>query len=340
MAIDKNAAVAKEMRTLFNIGVVRELTDGQLLERFATDRGEAAELAFAVLVERHGPMVLRVCRSAFGDALEVEDAFQATFLVLVRKARGLWVRDSLGPWLHQVAFRTASRARLRRRSPAKHEEHAAATRPEAHTVKSDDLGGLLHEEIEKLPERFRAPLVLCDLEGCSHEQAARHLGWPVGTVKSRQARGREKLRDRLRRRGLVPNVALLGSGTLSIGPQSRRLAGPGRIHDSFGRSICHVPDRRQSVDSRTRAGGSQSHVITTMVKGRVRTARVRRDRLGRRRRRARRAPAALAPARTNVEKTRTDEPVTFQATPGSLERHFRRARQLESARNQDDVLQR
>ena len=87
-------------------------------------------------------------------------------------------------------------------------------------MKNDDLDGLLHAEIERLPERYRAPVVLCDLEGCSHLQAARHLGWPVGTVKSRQARGREKLRDRLRRQGVVPNVALLGSGSLSMGPNA------------------------------------------------------------------------------------------------------------------------
>ena len=87
--------------------------DGQLLERFATDAGESAELAFAVLVERHGPMVLRVCHSVLSDWHDTEDAFQATFLVLVQKARGLWVQDSLGPWLHQVAVRTASAARSR-----------------------------------------------------------------------------------------------------------------------------------------------------------------------------------------------------------------------------------
>ena len=88
---------SRTFETLFNVGAVRELSDGQLLERFATDRSEAAELAFAVLVERHGPMVLRVCRSVLAEAHDTEDAFQATFLVLVQKARGLWVRDSLGP---------------------------------------------------------------------------------------------------------------------------------------------------------------------------------------------------------------------------------------------------
>ena len=105
-------AVVRQLRTLFNVGTIRELTDGQLLERFATGEGEPAELAFAALVERHGPMVLRVCRAVLIDPHDTQDAFQATFLVLVKKARGLWVRDSLGPWLHQVAYRTASCARL------------------------------------------------------------------------------------------------------------------------------------------------------------------------------------------------------------------------------------
>src|SRR5262249_5430672 len=153
-----STALAHELSTLFNIGVIRDLTDGQLLERFAAaGRGEAAELAFAVLVERHGPMVLRVCRSVLAGYYEADDAFPATFLVLVRKARGLWVRASLGPWLHQVAFRTASRARLAAARRRKHEERVAATRPEAQTARNVDLDGLLHSEIEKLPERFRAP---------------------------------------------------------------------------------------------------------------------------------------------------------------------------------------
>src|SRR6516164_9484877 len=107
----KDGVVLRQLRTLFNVGTVRELTDGQLLERFATDRGEAAELAFAVLVERHGPMVLRVCRGVLADPHDTQDAFQATFLVLAKKARALWVRDSIGPWLHQVAYRAASGAR-------------------------------------------------------------------------------------------------------------------------------------------------------------------------------------------------------------------------------------
>jgi HlyD family secretion protein len=211
VAIGKNRAVVRQLRTLFNVGTIRELTDGQLLERFATGDGEVGELAFAALVERHGPMVLRVCRAVLVDPNDTQDAFQATFLVLVKKARGLWVRDSLGPWLHQVAYRTASCARLASARRHRHERCAAMLKQEARVEVHDDLARVLHEEIERLPERFRVPLVLCDLEGRSHEQAARHLGWPIGSVKSRQARGRERLRDRLRRRGLAPQAGVLAA---------------------------------------------------------------------------------------------------------------------------------
>jgi HlyD family secretion protein len=216
VAIGKDAAVLRQLRTLFNVGTVRELTDGQLLEQFATDRGEVAELAFAVLVERHGPMVLRVCRGVLADAHDTQDAFQATFLVLVRKARALWVRDSLGPWLHQVAYRTATRARSEAARRHRHERLAARSEEaEVRSQPSDELEKTLHEEINRLPERYQAPVVLCDLEGCTHEQAARHLGWPVGTVKSRLSRGRERLRGRLLRRGLTADPGLIAAALTS-----------------------------------------------------------------------------------------------------------------------------
>ncbi len=211
MAIGKDAAVVRQLRTLFELGTIRDLTDGQLLELFATRRGEAAELAFAALVERHGPMVLRVCRGVLNNPHDSQDAFQATFLILVKKARGLWVRDSLGPWLHQVALRTASCARSRAARRERHERQAAQLRKEGFTVVDDNLGRVLHEEIERLPDRYRAPVVLCDLQGVSHEQAARHLGWPIGTVKSRHSRGRERLRARLVRRGLAPSAGLMAA---------------------------------------------------------------------------------------------------------------------------------
>ena len=112
VVIGPKGALQRQLRTVFNLGAIRDLTDGQLLERFATRGGEAAELAFAALVERHGSKVLRVCRRAAGNPHDAEDAFQATFLILVKQARSLWVRDSIGPWLHRVAHRVATRARL------------------------------------------------------------------------------------------------------------------------------------------------------------------------------------------------------------------------------------
>ena len=208
MAIGKDGTSLRPLGALFQVGTFGNLTDGQLLERFATGRGETGELAFSVLVERHGPMVLRVCRGLLPDPNDADDAFQATFLVLVTRARGLWVRDSLGPWLHQVAHRTAKCAR---RSKARRQRLELSTvagpRREA-----DERHQWLHEEIERLPERYRAPLVLCDLEGRTHEQAARHLGWPIGTVKSRQSRGRERLRERMSRRGKASSGGLLFGG--------------------------------------------------------------------------------------------------------------------------------
>jgi RNA polymerase sigma factor (sigma-70 family) len=214
VAIGKRSTLQRHLRTLFGLGTVRDLTDGQILERFATAHREVADLAFTALVERHGPMVLRVCRSVLSDPHEAEDAFQATFLVLLEKARGLWVRDSLGPWLFQVAHRTASCSRSASTRRRRHERHAARTT--AVSLAGDgaaidrEAGRMLHEEIGRLPERYRAPIVLCDLQGQTCEEAARSMGCPVGTLKCWRARGRERLRSRLIRRGLNPSDVLLG----------------------------------------------------------------------------------------------------------------------------------
>ena len=141
------------------------------------------------------------------DAL---DAFQASFLILVHKARALRVRDSLGPWLHQVAMRVASCARsvdLRRR---KHERAAAELNTDRAREHREDveLASVLHSESDRLPDRYRRPIVLCCVAGLSREQAALELGWPVGTVQSRLARGRERLRGRLSQRGIgAPAIA-------------------------------------------------------------------------------------------------------------------------------------
>jgi RNA polymerase sigma factor (sigma-70 family) len=205
MARERERTTRSCLRTLFGVGSVTGLTDGQLLERFAAGRGEGAELAFAALVERHGPMVLRTCRAILRGDHEAEDAFQATFLVLVIKGGSLWVEGSLGPWLHRVACRISVRAKLAADRRRKTERRAAemSVSPCGNEDR-EELGPILHEEIDRLPSRYRIPIVLCDLKGRTHEEAARHLGCPVGTVKSRIARGRERLRGRLIRRGLAP----------------------------------------------------------------------------------------------------------------------------------------
>jgi RNA polymerase sigma factor (sigma-70 family) len=211
MTRTRQGAVLRHIRALFDAGTVGGLTDGQLLEWF-TSRGESAELAFAALVERHGPMVLRICRAILRDPHDAHDAFQATFLVLVRRASSLWARDSLAPWLHQVACRTAYCARSAAARRRKHERDAAGrTRASVRYDGPDDLGEVLHEELARLPEPNRAAVVLCLVEGLTHEQAARRLGWPVGTVESRLARGRARLRARLTGRGLAPTVGAVAA---------------------------------------------------------------------------------------------------------------------------------
>jgi RNA polymerase sigma factor (sigma-70 family) len=211
MTIGDRSIVLRHLSTLFSVGMTGELTDAQLLERFTSHRDETAELAFAALVERHGPMVLRVCSAVLRDAHDADDAFQATFLILVRRARSLWMRNSLGPWLYEVAYRTASCARLTAARRRRYELRAAeiAARP-PEIGEHDGLGEIIHEEVGRLPRRYREAVVLCLIEGLT--PAALQMNCPVGTIHSRLARGREQLRGRLTRRGLAVPVGLLTVG--------------------------------------------------------------------------------------------------------------------------------
>ena len=229
MANGPAATETRHLRTLFAVGAAGLLTDGQLLERFAILQGDPAELAFAALVERHGPMVLRVARSTLRDESSAHDAFQATFLVLARKARSLWVRDSLGPWLHAVARRVASEARSD--AARRNSREALAARPEAYFPEGrdrDDLARAIHQEIDRLPDAYRLAVETIHLEGLTQHEAAARLGWPVGTLQSRLARGRQKLRDRLERRGLTPSLVILaGKSThlsMALAASTSRLA--------------------------------------------------------------------------------------------------------------------
>jgi RNA polymerase sigma factor (sigma-70 family) len=202
--------VLRHLRTLSEAQATRELSDGELLERFRVRREETA---FALLVQRHGPMVLGVCRRLLADAHAAEDAFQATFLVLVRKAASIRKRDSVVSWLHGVARRIAVKARQRgARDHALERRSLAMPRAEmCDDYTWHELRAILDEELEQLPEKYRTPLVLCGLEGKTHEQAAQELGCPKSSLSSRLARARELLRDRLTRRGITVSTAALAA---------------------------------------------------------------------------------------------------------------------------------
>ena len=199
MATGDAGAVSGALGRIFGPGTASGLEDGRLIERFVAS-GDAS--AFEAIVGRHGPMVWGVCRRSLADSHEAEDAFQATFLILARRAGAIRDPGRLGGWLHGVARKVAVRARRdASRRPSLESQDPAG--PEA----GDDLerrerAELLHGEIGRLPDRYRDPIVLCHLEGCTHEEAAERLGWPVGTVRGNLSRGREKLRDGLSRRGL------------------------------------------------------------------------------------------------------------------------------------------
>jgi RNA polymerase sigma factor (sigma-70 family) len=185
------------------------LTDAELLARWSagTDPG-----AIEQFVRRHGGMVLGVCRRILGDTPEVDDAFQATFLVFVRKARSLARPEQAAGWLHGVALRVSRKARVAR--ARRHLREVAIVDPVAPDPPEDteDLRRALDEELDRLPDKYRLPIILCELEGRTLEEAARLLGWPKGTVAGRLSRGRDLLRRRLsRRRGLVLPLFLIGA---------------------------------------------------------------------------------------------------------------------------------
>lgn len=188
---------------------VRGGPDKELLWQFVN---QCDACAFRTLVARHGPMVLRVCQSVLRDPHDADDAFQLTFMVLFQKAETITDADSLGRWLCGVAYKTAARVR-RREARQRTRERSWAQEPADDRAQGDgehDLFMLVREELERLPEKYRAPLVLCYFEGLTHEEAAKHLGWASGTVKVRLVRGRKLLRERLDRK------VALGAGLLSF----------------------------------------------------------------------------------------------------------------------------
>jgi RNA polymerase sigma factor (sigma-70 family) len=198
----------RQIDRLFGDGSLASLGDRQLLERFL-DSGD--ETAFEALVDRHGPMVLGLCRRMLRDPRDIEDAFQATFLVLVRTGRSIRDRSLVSTWLYRVAFRVARDARAQTLRHKNCEVQVVdldiVSKPATNEML--ECGTVLDQELRRLPEKYRAPLVLCYLEGRTHDEAAAALRCPVGTVRSRLSRGRDLLRKRLTRGGYAPTTALL-----------------------------------------------------------------------------------------------------------------------------------
>jgi RNA polymerase sigma factor (sigma-70 family) len=214
MANDRSRILVDHLREMAEAAQYRDTSDQDLIQAFA---GGNSEAAFGALVRRHGPMVLGVCRRVLGNEQDAEDAYQATFLVLARKARHLQSRELVGNWLYGVARRTAQKARVARSRRSGHEE-AAPVRDSKDPVAEltvQEAQQVVDRELENLPAKFRAPVVLCCLEGLARDEAAKQLGWPVALVKSRLEQGRELLRRRLGGRGLTLPAGFLALGLLA-----------------------------------------------------------------------------------------------------------------------------
>ena len=188
---EHRGVVARDLEQVLSTGIGTGLSEGQLLRRFVAGRDESA---FSTLVSRHGPMVMGVCRRILGTTGDADDAFQATFLVLLRRASALQDVDCLGPWLYGVAWRVASRARADSARRRLEEEKAATARPERAgpglLADQSELSAVLDEEISKLPDKYRRPIVLCYLEGLTQDVAARRLRWKAGVLRGRLDRAR------------------------------------------------------------------------------------------------------------------------------------------------------
>lgn len=214
MASVRHNATLRQIDRLFGEGTLAGLPDARLLERYVVHRDE---LAFEALVRRHGAMVLGVSRGVLEDPNDADDAFQAAFLLLARKARSIRIDGSLGGWLHRVAWRIAlqihsdaARRRVQERRAAERTGEAIA--PER---RHDETATAIHQEIDRLPDCYRRPIVLCYLEEMTYHQAASHLRWSESTTRGRLARARGVLRDRLSRRG-VTLAGILSPGTPSL----------------------------------------------------------------------------------------------------------------------------
>ena len=230
MASGSPGIFQRDLNTLFQSGSLTGLTDRDLVERVSGSPDAAAEAAFEALVTRHGPMVFRVCRNVLGHLEEAEDAFQATFLVLVKQRGSIRKLDSVASWLYGVAARVAARARVDAARRRKSEKGGIRLVTDSATTADTDVldqavhGPIVQEEVRRLPEKYRSVVLLCYWEGLTQEQAALQLGCPIGTVRSRIARARDLLRRRLVRRGLSATAGAVAVFSTATAPAAIPLA--------------------------------------------------------------------------------------------------------------------
>ena len=229
MAIKMRNDWFRPFERLFGEGTLAGQSDAELADRFATTRDPDA---FAAIVARHGPMVMAVCRGQLGYSADADDAFQATFLVFMNRAGSFSVGPSLGGWLYRVARRVGRQVRLadaRRRR----RELAAGFKSEPGVEdlpERSEIIRLIRQEIDRLPERYRSPIMLCDLQGLTREEAAGLLGWPPGTVGGRLARARQQLRERLEQRALAVVALPMFSARARRASGDRRSRPPSGAH--------------------------------------------------------------------------------------------------------------
>ena len=282
MAHLTTGSVGRQIESLFDGSSVVGLTDRQLVERFTTERDAGAEVAFTALVARHGPMVLGICRQILGDRHDAEDAFQAAFLVLACKARSIRTPALVGSWLHGVAIRTARRAKVRLDRRRRNEKSGATGRPvwrsngtveptvrpaEEFALALDEAEAL-HDEIDRLPRNFRLTIVLCYFEGLTLDEAAQRLRWPKGTVGSRLARARDKLRRELTRRGIALPAAAMA---VALSPRSLRASVSSALSDAtIQAAIPFAAGRASGAVLAASAAGLAREVLNAMLARKLR----------------------------------------------------------------------
>jgi RNA polymerase sigma factor (sigma-70 family) len=262
MAQAQLGAVVRHLRRLAGSATVRELPDAQLLQRFA---GRHEEDAFAALVERHGRLVWSACWQVLHHEQDAEDAFQATFLVLARQAGSIRNGRTLASWLYRVAYRTALRARLAKSKRHAHERQSATMPHDKHgsELAWRELQAVLVEELDRLPDKYRCPFLLCCLEGKSKAEAAKELGWKEGTVSGRLALARKQMQQRLARRGVALSALLCG---MALAPENAKAMLTGSLLDNTVRAAVLFAGSNNAAELTTlQAAALARGVLKTMA---------------------------------------------------------------------------